>query len=430
MNDSNLTQLLLGCLQGEGTGACAAVAALPPPERQALARRAVELGVGPILYRTVSRDRAVGAAPDEALSLLHQSYLATATRNMALYRSLHRVLSLLHREGVRVLLLKGAFLAQAVYGNVALRPMGDIDLMVREADLPVVDASLRGLGYVHGAYAAAARHLTYEPPDDGVKVEVHWDLPMRDWPVAVDLEGLWCRARPATVAGFGVLGMAPEDLIPYLCYHLGSDHLFAFYGLRGLLDVTISLRHYGPDLDWARLCERTVEWGVQTAVHLALALAQTKLGAPVPDGVVQGLRPTGLGERVVELAWARALGHRDGTDGPRSGDLGELAVTEGLLGRARVLARSAFPSAGRLAQLYGLPPDTRAIHRYYLVRWLDLIMRNGRRAVLLWRRDQEAKDWMDREAWRTAVETWLTKPPGTATVEAAPSAEVTTPSSR
>lgn len=63
--------------------------------------------------------------------------------------------------GVGCVGLKGSALrALAVYGT-GERPMGDIDLLVRPADVPAIDAVMRELDYVQSS--VVERHTTYEP---------------------------------------------------------------------------------------------------------------------------------------------------------------------------------------------------------------------------------------------------------------------------
>src|SRR5207245_482373 len=55
---------------------------------------------------------------------------------------------MVRRERHRVILLKGAALLQDEYrGHVGLRPLGDIDLLVRPSDVPSVTGWLRRRGY-------------------------------------------------------------------------------------------------------------------------------------------------------------------------------------------------------------------------------------------------------------------------------------------
>jgi hypothetical protein len=84
------------------------------------------------------------------------------------------------REGIPVVALKGVVLAVLVYSEPALRPMQDVDLLVRSGDLEAADAALRGLGYAsHPSrppstwYKEYHHHLAPYLSSDGTVVVEH-----------------------------------------------------------------------------------------------------------------------------------------------------------------------------------------------------------------------------------------------------------------
>ena len=108
---------------------------------------------------------------------------------------------------------RGACLAEAVYGNIALRPMGDIDLMVRPGDVPEALEILRSLGFEsespidpvaeqtinHGAPLTAPTARGSISTGRSSTPRYHGGFGPDD------LDGLWSRAVPATIAGVPVL---------------------------------------------------------------------------------------------------------------------------------------------------------------------------------------------------------------------------------
>src|SRR4029077_8591239 len=87
--------------------------------------------VAPLLYRALRDDGQLGV-PKPVLERLERAYLATAARNSLLFRALRDILEALRAADVPVIVLKGAVLAETAYRERALRPMNDIDLLVRE----------------------------------------------------------------------------------------------------------------------------------------------------------------------------------------------------------------------------------------------------------------------------------------------------------
>ncbi len=97
---------------------------------------------------------------------------------MRLYRELAQVVRACNDAGVPVILLKGAHLAEAVYGNIALRPMVDVDLLVKQADLMRVHDILIGQGYALAEKSDAAcsvvRHMPPFTKDGVPRIEIHY----------------------------------------------------------------------------------------------------------------------------------------------------------------------------------------------------------------------------------------------------------------
>jgi hypothetical protein len=75
-------------------------------------------------------------------------------------RELGAVLQSLATAGVTPVLLKGAALARTVCDNPGPRPMDDVDLLLREADVPAALRELAALGYATlPAWGARLRYM-------------------------------------------------------------------------------------------------------------------------------------------------------------------------------------------------------------------------------------------------------------------------------
>ena len=136
----------------------------------------------------------------------------TFARNMNLYHELSHVLTVLRHDDIPVIVLKGAHLAEIVYENIALRPMCDVDLLVKKEDLTRVQRKLLETGY--------------SPFTNRLLLDIHWHLENSMTDLPVDMDMIWERAQPAFIAGVKVLVLSPEDLLLHLCLHLGFHHFF------------------------------------------------------------------------------------------------------------------------------------------------------------------------------------------------------------
>ncbi len=120
----------------------------------------------PLLTVTLRRLAAQAPIPAPWLARAQRRYYATMLRNTALADELLRVLAAFRQAGVAALPVKGLVLAETLYGSLALRPLGDLDVLVRPADLPRARAALGALGFAQADEPGYenAYHPYHDPP--------------------------------------------------------------------------------------------------------------------------------------------------------------------------------------------------------------------------------------------------------------------------
>jgi hypothetical protein len=333
----------------------------------------------------------------------------SAAKSLRLHRELTEVLEALRGVGIDVIVLKGAYLAQAIYKDLALRSMADIDLLVRRADLERTEAILATMGYVplHGAHQdedfANCQHLQPLTRAGGPPIEIHWTIESPTEPFAIDIEGLWKRARPARVADVDVLVLSPEDLLLHLCLHTTFHHRLTL-GLRGCWDIFEMIRQCQGPVEWKQLQLRAREWRVEKYVYLTLQLANELLGAAVPEEVLADLRPNGFDQKVMSLARTEILGQAASVSAPFARMCGASRGRE----KVGLLVDAMFPSRKVLGRIYPTSRRAPSLYPYYLLlRWRDLVERYGMIAWRVIRRDEKAKALIRREHERDALMEWL-----------------------
>ncbi|MBM3166611.1 MAG: nucleotidyltransferase family protein [Chloroflexi bacterium] len=412
MDQRTAGELLLYCL-GMGTDEtrAARLEQLSTSDWDDLIQQSARHGATPLLYRRFTTNSTNTHIPTTVMQRLREIYLYSAKENIRLYHELAKVLKTLQNDGIPVIALKGACLAEVVYGNIALRPMGDVDLLVRRTDLSRVEEKLLEMGYGSPEHPSIeeqcekAQHLVGFTKPEAILIEIHWTIETPTSPFKVDVDGLWKRARPATIAGVKVLVLSPEDLILHLCLHGSLHHKFRF-GLKPFCDIAETIRHYWDEMDWEQVQLRAHQWGVSKCVYLTLYLARELLKAAVPDEVLEALKPDGFNLQVA--AWAREQIFADESDSPSlSPNLAQFWGPRRLQDKAILLLKSVFPSPEVMAKMYPAPPDSPRIYLYYPVRLKDLLLRHGRATWQMLRRDEEMMALVERENRKTALSDWL-----------------------
>ena len=282
------------------------------------------------------------------------------------------MLRILAAQQIAVILLKGAALAETIYGNIAVRPMGDLDLLVHREDVAAALAALRAAGWE--AVDAEARDgltLAYEveialqkPGPIPVLLEIHWGLlDSPHYQHTLPLTWFWDTAVAVEADGVNALALGPETLVLHLCAHLALHH--GGHGLLWLHDVAEVLHAYGDRLDWDEVLARGQAWDLVLPLQHILARVARDWEAPIPAEVMArlaALRPSPDEARV--YAWLtapeRPVAQRFYAD---------LASMPGWRDRLRYGWGSLFPARAYMIQRYGIPHPL-LTPLYYPYRWL------------------------------------------------------------
>lgn len=103
--------------------------------------------VAPLMYPNLEKLNKDYPIPQSIFSQFRKSYHSTGIRNAKLYNELAVLLKDFKENGIEVMLIKGAALAILVYKNIALRPMSDVDILVKKEDAWKIRKILIKKGY-------------------------------------------------------------------------------------------------------------------------------------------------------------------------------------------------------------------------------------------------------------------------------------------
>lgn len=100
-----------------------------------------------MLYWRLKGAKVIDALSDPIQEALRPHYRAAIQHSLFKQAELRQVLTALAEVEVRPVVLKGALLAHTVYPSPVCRPMGDIDLWVRDDEIQRAWKALEGRGY-------------------------------------------------------------------------------------------------------------------------------------------------------------------------------------------------------------------------------------------------------------------------------------------
>ncbi len=208
-----------------------------PDEWRSLARMSQPdaEGVGPLLYWHFKDGTWPEEMPLVVREHLTKSYYNTLAQNTLMYKELARILETFAAEEIPVIVLKGAALAATVYEDIGLRPMGDLDLLVRPEDLRRAWKAMSALNYQVLAANTEVVLRNFDGPEIGV--DLHWCIVSGyetrsaeiDW-FAVDLVDFEVPFSEVN----GVM-LEPSVHLAYLISHTVDQELLrAFYDIHTL----------------------------------------------------------------------------------------------------------------------------------------------------------------------------------------------------
>lgn len=251
-------------------------------------------GEGRLLWPLVWRNLGHDLHGDPMEELLRAEYARTWTQNQILHHRAGGVLGVLHNAGIETLVLKGTALATRYYGDLGVRPMGDVDILVRPEHRARATAILAREGWspLHPDFErhAGARHAENFADRTGGEIDLHWQalaLPGGD-------DETWGAALPTDVAHQRTKVPGPADQLLHVCVH--GALLERVAGARWIADALTVIR-YG--VDWDRLVEQAIERRLTVVASAALGLLAREFPESVPAHALQALAvaPAGLVER-------------------------------------------------------------------------------------------------------------------------------------
>jgi hypothetical protein len=241
--------------------------------------------------------------PDWARTALDAAYWGRHFRNRSLLDAFATLLARAADAGLPVMPLKGAALVDGYryYPTPALRPMSDLDLLVRPGDGERMAGLLHDCGYLPVTRPAAAsdgddREYAFvsHRPEGAVLIEYRSEPldPIAGFPVTLDAAlttrlrthaaRMWERATPGEYAGAPMVRIAPEDLLLHITSHLATRH--AGFRLLWLHDVCRVLVAHPTGFDWCYFWDEAALLNLTVPVEAALVAAHRWLDAPIPTG--------------------------------------------------------------------------------------------------------------------------------------------------
>lgn len=368
---------------------------LPIPPQGLEWERVVRVGkanrMQTLLHHLLSQGNGYAALPEAPRTFLQEEAAKIAAHAELLSGYLRRYLHRAAEAGLETVVLKGLSVSINIYGNAAMRPGGDIDILVRREKVAQSLEIQEQLGV--GRYwdnlmddRYYERHHLHQQrctPDLVVWFESHWALDHPLTLLTVDYDAMLDRTTRGELLGEAVNDLSPPDLILALALHLVKHALYlpsvieredlariimADGMVMYFVDIAEAIKHYGTAMSWEMVVKLARAWGAVDTMGSVLQVCATLLDAPVPAWVLEALPVKGpmfLTRYAMHQVANREVATHMGEAPNRFWDL--MLITNGafILRPIRLLEVGGycFPGSDFLRRRYGSDsPMTAAIH--------------------------------------------------------------------
>ena len=345
-------------------------------EWSAVRASARRLGVEPLLYKHLSQDRYAGYVTDGIIQPLKESYHNQSIRSLRIYGQLSRILDHMNQADIPIILLKGTYLAKWIYGDIALRPMSDIDILCRDRNTGAVQEILRALGYEEMENIAQSRFheeislkkASHLPPfirNNAVRVEIHTDIFTKAPYQTREMERVWEAIIPLDLNGVEAHCLSLEHQLLHLSFHLHKHLMSGVATLYWFCDIHEFIRHYQDEIDWKQFQAIAESLGI--ASHIAplhdLLLRHWKMS--IPENAVPS-PDAGFDRLSLKSAifGNKSMGKQSFLPS-RIQLLRDIKKDDGMGKCLYYVLRHLFPARSHIINRYH-PENQREIYRYYI----------------------------------------------------------------
>lgn len=251
-------------------------------------------GLGPLAYA-----RCRDACPELAAFLQLDAFSATAENSMH-WQNLEQVHDALAGASIPAVLLKGAALAEQVYGGRDRRTMSDIDLWLQTDDIPAAVEIMHGLGFY--TVEKEERPLSLQMMADGEiqffrkgwtrsLAEFHVS-PYSGWwlkrTTSIDNSAIWSYKQPLK-NWHSFYQLSPEDTILHIAVHLAINHQCGFWATRSLMDLALTV--HNRTVKWHIVVKKAKKWRISNTIWLVLYLLDQFFSISALEPVLKQLSP-------------------------------------------------------------------------------------------------------------------------------------------
>jgi hypothetical protein len=261
-----------------------------PDDWELIVRHAQAEGVASLLYWKLIQSEKVHLVPDVLRDSLRALYYSLRMNNGELVKESNALAGRFARAGIPVIALKGICFALTIYPDPALRPMGDIDLLVPASRFHDAMQIAKGAGYIElvpEAFPGTDDLLSHaiglqKQTSPFTVLELHSSLvAQKGFAYAVPMDWFWTQTE-AMPRVENLLMLTPTAQVLYASAHAMLQHGARDVSLRWFYDIDCLIRTYAKRMDWDVLLSQAGKFQWRSAVSAAFSQTINFFDTPIP----------------------------------------------------------------------------------------------------------------------------------------------------
>ncbi len=319
--------------------------------------------LSPLLVKHISEGNLQNNLPSESWNKIFGIARLQTARRLQIIVVFQELSAILKANNIDFILLKGLFLSDNFYSNPALRPMQDIDILVKTEDLPKVvqifeTSGVTRLVELQSEYINSL--LQHIPPFiyKEAMIEVHTNLVAANLPYSFTPGILWNNLTTLQIQKTDTLVFDPELNLIYLCIHLFRHLRTAKFKLIWFTDI-LQFLSKTPLPDYEKLKSLAKETRTEEAIGQVFFFLQKFWNQKfVADFPIQIIEPN---DRVLRNFQEGLLRNQNPDE---FSNFEAWKQIPGTFNKLRYLSGIAFPSSAYMKKKYSLSSSLLLIPLY------------------------------------------------------------------
>jgi len=258
-------------------------------------------GCNSLLYHCLKDNKLLAQLPDELAAYLKQSLFGDSARTLRYKHFLKQLLTEFNAERIEIILLKGAAtFVDKLYESDGLRPMGDLDILVRVERLSDAREILLSQGFIElfgmdevmDNSAVDGRHHqlpALHHPGLDILVELHFAVCYGQAGRILTAKHAWNVKQAGYLDGVQTATLPPTERVLHNIIHaLKKDYISASINFRQLVEFAYLVERYPKEINWSEIIQLCRQESYTTPLFSYCRLAHQLLELDLPKEVIGG----------------------------------------------------------------------------------------------------------------------------------------------